>query len=699
MTLSLRRAPISSVYRYTTFSLIKKIDFMTQFNSPAFPALFEPLSLGFTTLKNRILMGSMHTGLEEDQDFNRLAAFYRARAENDVSLIVTGGFSPNRAGRLAPFSAKIMNTKEARKHECITNTVHEAGSKIVLQLLHAGRYGYHPFIVAPSRIKSPISPFTPWEMSQRRILKTISHFVNAAKLAQSAGYDGVEIMGSEGYLINQFLVTHTNHRQDEWGGELKNRMRFAVEIVRQVREALGEKFIIIYRLSMIDLVPEGNKLDEILKIAQAIESAGANLINTGIGWHEAKIPTIATVVPPGAFTPLTPLLKQVIQVPIITSNRINTPELANQLIENNFADMVCLARPFLADPAFVSKAKSGHSQHINTCIACNQACLDHVFKNKIASCLVNPQACHETELNPQPCLIPKRIAVVGAGPAGLAFAVTAALRGHSITLFESKSQIGGQFNLAKLIPGKTDFQHTLRYFANQIDQLNIELRTDTVANVDNLLDFDKIILATGVTPKIPDIPGVQHPKVMTYLEYLQGLRQPGNKVAIIGAGGIGMDVATHLVHSSKVNVEDFYKEWGIDITVAHRGGLIPPEPTLTPKHIYLLQRKTGKPGQNLGKTTAWIHRLSLKKQQVQCLSGVTYEYIDDAGLHLSINGEQKLLAVDSIILCTGQHSLTDLYQPLIHQGCTVHLIGGAYQALELDAKAAIEQAYRLALTI
>jgi 2,4-dienoyl-CoA reductase (NADPH2) len=683
---------------YFSFLLDDFISFMTQINSHPFPALFEPLSLGFTTLKNRILMGSMHTGLEEDHDFKRLAAFYQARASNEVSLIVTGGFSPNRAGRLAPFSAKIMHARDARKHACITNTVHEAGSKIVLQLLHAGRYGYHPFIVAPSPIKSPISPFTPWAMSQRRILKTIKHFVKAAKLAQLAGYDGVEIMGSEGYLINQFLITHTNHRQDAWGGELKNRMRFAIEIVRQIREAVGTHFIIIYRLSMLDLVPEGSKLDEILSLAQAIEAAGATLINTGIGWHEAKIPTIATLVPPGAFTHLTQLLKQVIQLPVITSNRINTPELANQLIESNVADMVSLARPFLADPAFVNKAKLGESPSINTCIACNQACLDQVFKNQIASCLVNPQACHEIEFNPQSTPTPKHLAVVGAGPAGLAFAVAAALRGHHITLFESKPQIGGQFNLAKLIPGKADFQHTLRYFSTQIEQLKIQLRTGTDAKTTDLIDFDEIILATGVVPKIPDIPGIKHPSVMTYLDYLQGLRQPGNKIAIMGAGGIGMDVATHLTHSSSVNPDDFYKEWGIDMTVSHRGGLIPAHPTITSKQIYLLQRKKGKPGQNLGKTTAWIHRLNLK-QQVQFLSGVTYENIDDAGLHLLINEQRQVLTVDSIILCTGQNAHADLYEPLINQGRKVHLIGGAYQALELDAKAAIEQAYRLALTI
>jgi 2,4-dienoyl-CoA reductase (NADPH2) len=673
---------------------------MPTHDSSPYPALFEPLSLGFTTLKNRILMGSMHTGLEEDRHtLKRLAAFYQARAVNDVGLIVTGGFSPNRAGRLAPFSSKLMYTHEARKHVCITQAVHEAGSKIVLQLLHAGRYGYHPFIEAPSAIKSAISPFTPWKMSKRRLLKTITHFVKSAKLAQYAGYDGVEIMGSEGYLINQFLVTHTNHRQDEWGGDYKNRIRFAVEIVRQIREAVGENFIIIYRLSMLDLVPEGSKLDEILFLAAAIQQAGATLINTGIGWHEARIPTIATMVPPGTFTSITQLLKQTVTLPLITSNRINTPELANQIIQQGEADMVNLARPFLADPAFVRKAKQDQADSINTCIACNQACLDQVFNQKIASCLVNPQACHELELISEPTAAPKRLAVVGAGPAGLAFAVTAAQRGHQVTLFEAAAQIGGQFNLAKTIPGKHDFHHTLRYFTNQINQLNIELRCDTFANPQDLIDYDEVILATGVVPQIPDIPGIGHPNVMTYLEYLQGHRQAGDSIAIIGAGGIGMDVAAHLTHDSPDDKAAFCQQWGIDLTLSHRGGLVPPHPNLTSKRVYLLQRKPGKPGQNLGKTTAWAHRLSLKQQQVQFLSGVTYESIDDAGLHLRINDQQQLLSVNTIILCTGQRSCIDLYEPLLNQGTTVHRIGGADQARELDAKAAIEQAYKLAISI
>lgn len=664
-----------------------------------YPALLEPLSLGFTTLKNRVLMGSMHTGLEEQKDFKRLAAFYQLRAQHDVGLIVTGGFSPNRAGRLAPFAASLINPKDAQKHHCITEAVHNADGKIVLQLLHAGRYGYHPFIEAPSAIKSPISPFTPWKMSARRILKTIAHFVRAAKLAQSAGYDGVEIMGSEGYLINQFLVTHTNHRKDEWGGTYAHRMRFPVEIVRQIREAVGEKFIIIYRLSMLDLVAEGSNLEEILQLAQAIEAAGATCINTGIGWHEAKIPTIATMVPPGAFAPVTQHLRQAVDLPIIASNRINTPELAESLLQAGVTDMVNLARPFLADPAFVQKAKQGNAHHINTCIACNQACLDNVFKHKVASCMVNPQACHELDYVVQSTSTPKRLAVVGAGPAGLAFAVTAQQRGHQVTLFEEAPQIGGQFNLAKQIPGKQDFHHTLRYFSAQIQALNISLRLGMTASAEDLSGFDEIVLSTGVVPFIPEIPGVDHPKVMTYLDYFQAQRPVGNKIAIIGAGGIGMDVASHVTHAAAQNEVDYYQQWGIDIQVNHRGGIVPPRPTVTPKRVYLLQRKHGKPGQNLGKTTAWAHRLSLKQQQVQTRSGVHYERIDDAGLHLLIGEQRELLTVDTIILCAGQRPRQTLYETLKAQNHRVHLIGGAYEARELDAKAAIEQAYQLALSI
>ncbi|MCX7115416.1 MAG: NADPH-dependent 2,4-dienoyl-CoA reductase [Gammaproteobacteria bacterium] len=662
--------------------------------------LFNPLDLGFTTLKNRILMGSMHTGLEEDAShFEKLAAFYRLRAEHDVGLIVTGGFSPNRAGRLAPFSAKLTTAKEAEKHTVITQAVHDAGGKIALQILHAGRYGYHPFIVAPSRIRSPISFFTPWTMSERCILKTIEHFVRAATLAQSAGYDGVEIMGSEGYLINQFLVTHTNHRQDEWGKTFKHRMRFPVEIVKRVREAVGERFIIIYRLSVLDLIPDGSSHLEVVELAKAIQDAGATLINTGIGWHEAKIPTIATVVPPGAFASVAQLIKQAVSIPVIASNRINTPELAKQILDTGTADMVSLARPFLADPAFVKKAQQNQSASINTCIACNQACLDHVFKNKLASCLVNPQACHETLLICTPTEIPKKLAVVGAGPAGLAFSVTAAQRGHQVTLFEAAAQIGGQFNLAKVIPGKEDYQHTLRYFEYQLQQHHVDVRCGVEATLEHLNDFDEIILATGVVPRIPDIPGIQLPHVMTYTEVLQGTRQPGNKIAIIGTGGIGIDVATWLTRPHHQDAQDFYQDWGIDLSLSHRGGVVSPNPHKTNKTIYVLQRSNRKPGLNLGKTTAWIHRLHLKQQKVIFLANARYNYIDEAGLHLHIKDEPQLLTVDTIILCAGQESRSTLYLPLKNKGRTVHCIGGAHQALELDAKAAIEEAYRLALEI
>lgn len=677
-----------------------KKPFLIPMKTPHFSALFQPLDLGFTTLKNRIIMGSMHTGLEEDKpSLTRLAAFYRLRAENEAGLIITGGFAPNRSGRLAPFSAKITNLREAKRHLCVTEAVHESRGKIALQLLHAGRYGFHPLIVAPSRIKSPITPFTPWAMSKRRILKTIRQFAASAKLAQEVGYDGVEIMGSEGYLLNQFLVTHTNQREDEWGGSYANRMRFPVEIVRAVREAVGEKFIIIYRLSMLDLIKDGSNLEEILLLAKAIEKAGATLINTGIGWHEARIPTIATLVPPATFAPVTSLLKNEIKLPLITCNRINTPEIANQLIEEGVADMVSLARPFLADAAFVSKAKQNKSKAINVCIACNQACLDQVFVNKPASCLVNPHACRETSLSLTPVSRAKRIAVVGAGPAGLTFAVTAAERGHHVTLFEEAPRIGGQFNLAKTIPGKADFQHTLHYFEYQLKHHRVTLICNHTATVKDLLHFDEVVLATGVVPKIPDIPGITHPSVMTYLDVLQGKAKPGQQVAIIGAGGIGFDVAAWLTQPHSTNAHHFCDTWGIDLSLTHRGGLTAKHLEKTKRRVYLLQRKKTKPGAHLGKTTGWIHRLNLKQQEVTFLSGVEYKYIDDAGLHLYNQGQLQLLTVDSIIICAGQTSRKDLYPSLQTHERSAHIIGGAFKALELDARVAIEQAYRLALSI
>lgn len=662
-------------------------------NTP-FRSLFQPLDLGFTTLKNRLMMGSMHTGLEEDKKgLDRLAAFYRERT--DAGLIVTGGFAPNRAGRLAPFSAKLTNASEMRRHKVVTDAVHEGRGKIVLQILHAGRYGYHPFIVAPSRLKSPISPFTPWPMSERRIQKTIAHFARCARLAQEAGYDGVEIMGSEGYLINQFLVTHTNHRKDQWGGDFERRSRFATEVVRAVRASVGANFIIIYRLSMLDLIPKGSLWSEVVMLAKAIEVSGATLINTGIGWHEARIPTIATIVPPAAFTSVTRRLKKEVALPLITSNRINTPEIAEATLLAGDADLVSMARPFLADPEFVRKAKNGESRAINVCIACNQACLDRVFVNQTASCLVNPRACHETSLVYTNADSSKQLAVVGAGPAGLAFAVTAASRGHKVTVFEKSSQIGGQFNIAKKIPGKKDFEHTLTYFAYQLEKYAVNLQLNTSPSLETLKTFDEVILATGVTPRIPEIPGIEHPSVMTYLEVMEGVRAPGRRVAIIGAGGIGFDIAEWLV-SSEQSKTSFYDEWGIDISLAERGGVVAPKPPKVVREVYLLQRKKEKMGLRLGKTTGWIHRVSLKHHQVHMLSGVHYHRIDDEGLHIELDGQPKLLAVDSIIVCAGQNSLSDLYEPLKSAGCLVHCIGGAYKALELDARHAIAQASQLA---
>ncbi len=666
-------------------------------NTP-YKALFKPLDLGFTQLKNRLLMGSMHTGLEEDKEgLQRLAAFYRERAQGGVGLIVTGGFAPDRAGRLAPFAAKLTSSKEQRRHELVTHVVHESGGKIALQILHAGRYGYHPFIVAPSGIKSPISPFAPWVMSKRRVVKTIAHYARCARLARAAGYDGVEIMGSEGYLINQFIVNHTNQRKDEWGGTFAKRMRFPVEVVNAVRQAVGEDFIIIYRLSMLDLIADGSSWEEVVTLAKAIEKAGASIINTGIGWHEARIPTIATMVPAAAFGQVTKRLKPEIAIPIVTSNRINTPEMANALLEEGVADMISMARPFLADADFAEKARLGERRAINVCIACNQACLDQVFVNKVASCLVNPRACHETELVYQITETPKKIAVVGAGPAGLAFAAVAASRGHQVTLFEKSDALGGQFNLAKKIPGKEEFQHTLDYFNHQLEKYQVDIRTGTAATLELFQEFDEVVLATGIVPRIPEIEGITHEKVMTYVELIQQKKTPGKRVAVIGAGGIGFDVAEWLTHEKQRDErQQYYDEWGIDITGAHRGGLKTPDVAPSPRQVYMLQRKKEKPGKRLGKTTGWIHRLSLKHKQVETLSGVTYVRIDDEGLHLLINDKPRLLTVDSVVICSGQLEFRSLFLPLKEAGKTVHLIGGAFKALELDARHAIDQACRLA---
>jgi len=669
-------------------------------NTP-FKALFQPLDLGFTQLKNRMLMGSMHTGLEEDKEgLQRLAAFYRERALGGAGLIVTGGIAPNRAGRLAPFAAKLTKASEQQRHELVTHTVHDAGGKIAMQILHAGRYGYHPFVVAPSALKSPISPYKPWAMSKRRVVKTIQHFVRCAKLAQAAGYDGVEVMGSEGYLINQFIVTHTNHRQDEWGGSFANRIRFPIEIVRQIREAVGANFIIIYRLSMLDLIADGSSWEEVVQLGKAIEQAGASLINTGIGWHEARIPTIATMVPEAAFADITKRLRPELSIPVITSNRINTPEMANRLLEEGAADMISMARPFLADAQFAEKARLGESEAINVCIACNQACLDQIFVNKTASCLVNPRACNETELVYQTVHRPKRIAVVGAGPAGLAFATVAAERGHQVTLFEKSDRLGGQFNLAKNIPGKEEFQHTINYFTWQLEKYQVDIRLQTDANINDLQGFDDIVLATGIIPRTPDIEGINHPKVMSYVDLIEKRKAPGQRVAIIGAGGIGFDVAEWLTHThSEHERAEFYDEWGIDLQEKHRGGLKPPVIVPSPRQVFLLQRKKEKHGKNLGKTTGWIHRLSLKHKKVTMLAGVEYVRIDDQGLHIQMNGEPQILDVDSVIICAGQNELRDLVDPLRQAGMSVHVIGGAFKAMELDARHAIDQACRLAALI
>ena len=671
----------------------------------AYPHLLEPLNLGFTTLRNRVLMGSMHVGLEEAKDgFERMAAFYAERARGGVGLMVTGGIAPNDDGRPYPGGARLATEEEAAKHRIVTDAVHDAGGKIAMQILHFGRYAYHPGLVAPSPVKAPISPATPRELSTAEVWQTVDDYAHCAAMAQKAGYDGVEIMGSEGYLINEFTAARTNHRTDEWGGSYENRMRFPVEIVKRARERVGTDFIIIYRLSMLDLVDGGSSFDEVVQLAQAIEAAGATIINTGIGWHEARIPTIATSVPRAAYTWVTRKMKGKVGIPLITTNRINTPEVAEQVLAQGDADMVSMARPFLADPDFVNKAAAGQADRINTCIGCNQACLDHTFSGKITSCLVNPRACHETILKIEPVSTKKRVAVVGAGPAGLAASTTAARRGHDVTLFEADADVGGQFNIAKQIPGKEEFYETLRYFRNEIKDAGVKARFNTRVTADDLIreGFDEVILATGVTPRTPPIDGIDHPKVLSYLDVLRDKKPVGKAVAVIGAGGIGFDVAEYLTHegeSPSLNLDKFNEEWGIDATYADRGGIKQPHLPKPPRQIFLLQRKTSKVGDGLGKTTGWIHRTSLKNRNVEMIAGASYTKVDDAGLHINVGGKDMVLPVDNVVLCAGQEPFRALQAALEAAGQKVTLIGGADVAAELDAKRAIKQGTEVAAAL
>ncbi|WP_404193619.1 FAD-dependent oxidoreductase [Streptomyces tauricus] len=668
-----------------------------------YPHLLNPLDLGFTTLPNRVLMGSMHIGLEEaEHGFERMAEFYATRARGGVGLIVTGGIAPNDAGRPYDGGAKLTTDAEAEQHAEITAAVHREGGKIAMQILHFGRYAYHQDLVAPSALQAPISPYPPRALTDDEVEQTIDDYARTARLARSAGYDGVEIMGSEGYLINEFIATQTNERDDRWGGSYENRTRFPLEIVRRVREAVGEDFIIIYRLSMLDLVPGGSSLDEVITLAQAVEAAGATIINTGIGWHEARIPTIATSVPRGAYAWVTKKVMGAVSIPLVTTNRINTPELAEQLLAEGHADMVSMARPMLADPDFVNKAEAGRPEAINTCIGCNQACLDHTFSGKITSCLVNPRACHETELVLAPTRTRKRVAVVGAGPAGLACAVGAAERGHDVTLYDAAPEIGGQLNVARKVPGKQEFDETIRYFRTQLELHGVDVRLNTPVGDGDLDPYDEVVVATGVGPRTPEIPGVDHPSVVGYLDVLRDGAPVGDRVAILGAGGIGFDVAEYLTDSGDKASEDpatYFRHWGVDMDYEAPGGLGAPERPAPPRTVHLLQRKASKVGAGLGKTTGWIHRAELKHRGVTMVPGVRYDRIDDAGLHVTVDGESSVLPVDTIVLCTGQEPRRDLYESLRAAGRSVHLIGGADVAAELDAKRAIKQGTELAAAL
>ncbi len=666
-----------------------------------YPHMLEPLDLGFTTLKNRVLMGSMHTGLEEVADgHERMAAYFGERAKGGVGLIVTGGIGPNTEGGTHPNTKKLVTEEDIAGHKQITDAVHEHDGKICMQILHTGRYAYSPDQVAPSAIKAPINPFTPRALTDEEIYKQIEDFVFTSVQAQKAGYDGVEIMGSEGYFLNQFIAARTNQREDDWGGSYENRIRLPIEVVRRVREAVGEKFIIIFRLSMLDLVDGGSTAEEVIQLGKAIEEAGASIINTGIGWHEAQIPTIATKVPRAAFTWVTARFRKELSVPVITSNRINTPEVAEEVLARGDADMVSMARPFLADPDFVNKAADNRADEINTCIGCNQACLDHVFGGVMTSCLVNPRACHETELHIVATNNSKKIAVVGAGPAGLSAATTAASRGHQVTLFDAADEIGGQFNIAKQIPGKEEFYETLRYFGKQIELTGVDLHLNTRVTAEQLNNggFDEVIIATGISPRMPAIEGINHPKVLNYLDVIGDKKPVGKKVAIIGAGGIGFDTAEYITHSGEstsTNIPAFMKEWGIDMTFGSRSGIegIKAQPEPSPREVYLLQRKTTRVGKGLGKTTGWIHRAGLAMKGVRMMPGCDYSHIDDQGLHITVGDDPQVLDVDSIIVCAGQDPLRELVDGL---NLPHHLIGGADEAGELDAKRAINQGTRLA---
>ncbi len=669
-----------------------------------FPHLLSPLDLGFTTLRNRVLMGSMHTGLEDSKkDFPKLAAYFAERAAGEVGLIVTGGIAPGLRGSLMPKPAGLFNRLQVPRHKLVSSAVHEAGGKICMQILHGGRYSYHPMNVAPSAIQSPITPFKPNALSAKGVEKQIRNFVRATRLAREAGYDGVEIMGSEGYFINEFTTSHVNKRTDEWGGSTRNRYRIAEEILSRCREIAGPDFIIIYRLSMLDLLPDGNSWDEIVEQAKMAEASGATILNTGIGWHEVRIPTIATMVPRGAFSWVTARMRPEVNIPVVATNRINTPQVAEEILATGEADMISMARPLLADAEFVRKAREGRPEEINICIACNQACLDHIFVGKHCSCLVNPRACRETELNYLPAKEIKAIAVVGAGPAGLAFATVAAGRGHRVSLFDSADEIGGQFNMAKKIPGKEEFSASLEYYRGELDRTGVDLQLGTRITPEDLAGYDEIILATGVYPRQLDLPGINHSKVVSYIDVLNDRVKIGKRVALIGAGGIGFDVAEFLSHSdehphSRQSGEAFAREWGIDRAFEARGGVegIKPQPPESAREIWLLQRKAGKPGKTLGKTTGWIHRLSLRHRGAHMLGNVNYESIDDNGLHISIDGEKQLLEVDHIVVCAGQVSNRDLEAVLKERGLTPHIIGGAQKASELDAKYAIREGSELA---